>query len=110
MPRIALADTDAETAAATAKALNDQGRTALAVGADTSDETSVKNMVVAVMDKFQRIDILVNNAAIYPMARLAEMETALWDKVLGVNLRGPVPVHPLCRSADDSWRVRRADY
>ena len=41
------------------------------------------------MDKFQRIDILVNNAAIYPMARLAEMETALWDKVLGVNLRGP---------------------
>ena len=41
------------------------------------------------MAEFQRIDILVNNAAIYPMARLAEMETALWDKVLGVNLRGP---------------------
>ncbi len=87
--RIALADTDAETAATTAKALNDQGRTALAVGADTSDETSVRNMMTAVMGEFQRLDILVNNAAIYPMARLAEMETALWDKVLGVNLRGP---------------------
>ena len=37
--RIALADTDAETAAATATALNAQGRTALAVGADTSDES-----------------------------------------------------------------------
>ena len=87
--KVALADTDAETAAATAKALKDQGRTALAVGADTSDETSVKNMMTTVMDEFQRVDILVNNAAIYPMARLAAMETALWDKVLGVNLRGP---------------------
>lgn len=86
---VVLADTDAESAETAAAALNGKGRTALAVRTDTSDEASVENLVAAVMDRFGRLDVLVNNAAIYPMARLGDLSAELWDTVLNVNLRGP---------------------
>src|SRR6516162_2249169 len=44
--------------------------------ADVSDETAVKALVAAAVERFSKIDVLVNNAA-------------LWDKVMAVNLRGP---------------------
>ncbi len=86
---VVLADTDAEGAEAAAATLNAHGRTALAVRTDTSDEASVEDLVAAVMDRFGRLDVLVNNAAIYPMARLGDLSAELWDTVLNVNLRGP---------------------
>ncbi len=86
---VVLADTDAESAEAAAATLNERGRAALAVHTDTSDEASVENLVAAVMDRFGRLDILVNNAAVYPMARLGDLSAELWDTVLNVNLRGP---------------------
>jgi NAD(P)-dependent dehydrogenase (short-subunit alcohol dehydrogenase family) len=59
---------------------------------DVGDESSVKALVAATMERFGKIDVLVNNAALYaPLqeTRCTEIDAALWDKVMAVNLRGP---------------------
>ena len=59
---------------------------------DVSDETAVKALVAETMDRFGKIDILVNNAALFaPLheTKCTEIDAALWDKVMAVNLRGP---------------------
>src|SRR5947209_8219747 len=60
--------------------------------ADVSDETSVKALVAATIERFGKIDVLVNNAALFaPLQenRCTEIDAALWDKVMAVNLKGP---------------------
>ena len=59
---------------------------------DVGDETSVKALVAATMERFGRIDVLVNNAALFaPLqeTKCTEIDADLWDKVMAVNLRGP---------------------
>ena len=59
---------------------------------DVSDESAVHALVAATLDRFGRIDILVNNAALYaPLqeTKCTEIDAALWDRVMAVNLRGP---------------------
>jgi NAD(P)-dependent dehydrogenase (short-subunit alcohol dehydrogenase family) len=69
------------------------GRTAcLGLLTDVSDEGSVKRAISKILDTTGRIDILVNNAAVYstlPPVSFADIEVAQWDKVMAVNLRGP---------------------
>jgi NAD(P)-dependent dehydrogenase (short-subunit alcohol dehydrogenase family) len=59
---------------------------------DVSDEAAVKALVAATMERFGKIDVLVNNAALFaPLQETActEIDAALWDRVMAVNLRGP---------------------
>jgi NAD(P)-dependent dehydrogenase (short-subunit alcohol dehydrogenase family) len=58
---------------------------------DVSDEAQVRALVAQTVERFGRIDVLVNNAALY--AKLApvkatEIDVALWDQVMAVNVRG----------------------
>jgi NAD(P)-dependent dehydrogenase (short-subunit alcohol dehydrogenase family) len=58
---------------------------------DVSDEGAVKALIAKTMERFGKIDILVNNAALFaPLAeqKVTEIDTALWDKVMAVNIRG----------------------
>ncbi len=58
---------------------------------DVSDETAVEALVAKTMERFGKIDILVNNAALFaPLAEqsVTDIDTALWDKVMAVNVRG----------------------
>jgi NAD(P)-dependent dehydrogenase (short-subunit alcohol dehydrogenase family) len=58
---------------------------------DVSDESSVKALVAATMERFGKIDILVNNAALFaPLAeqKFTDIDVALWDRVMAVNVRG----------------------
>src|SRR5215831_8130243 len=58
---------------------------------DVSDEASVTELVGTTMARFGRIDILVNNAALFaPLQEqpFAEIDVALWDKVIAINVRG----------------------
>jgi NAD(P)-dependent dehydrogenase (short-subunit alcohol dehydrogenase family) len=59
---------------------------------DVSDEASVQAFVARVIERFGRIDVLVNNAALcaalHPIPTM-EMDVALWDRVMAVNARGP---------------------
>jgi NAD(P)-dependent dehydrogenase (short-subunit alcohol dehydrogenase family) len=59
---------------------------------NVSDEHAVKALVAATMERFGRIDVLVNNAALFaPLqeTKCTEIDADLWDKVMAVNLRGP---------------------
>jgi NAD(P)-dependent dehydrogenase (short-subunit alcohol dehydrogenase family) len=60
--------------------------------ADVSDEVAVKALVAQTIERFGKIDILVNNAALFaPLqeTRCTEIDAELWDRVMAVNLRGP---------------------
>jgi len=59
---------------------------------DVSDEPAVAALVAATVERFGRIDVLVNNAALFaPLqeTKCTEIDAALWDRVMAVNLRGP---------------------
>ena len=59
---------------------------------DVSDEAQCKALVARTMERFGKIDILINNAALYaplPTLKVTEMDVDLWDKVMAVNIRGP---------------------
>lgn len=59
--------------------------------ADVSDEEAVKRLVAQTVERFGKIDILVNNAALFaPLAeqKVTEIDTAVWDRVMAVNVRG----------------------
>jgi NAD(P)-dependent dehydrogenase (short-subunit alcohol dehydrogenase family) len=64
---------------------------ALAVPADVADLTEGRALLARVLDEFGRLDVWVNNAGVAPAARLDLLETTpeSWDRVLGINLRGP---------------------
>ena len=59
---------------------------------DVSDEHSVKMLIERTLERFGKIDILVNNAALYSQLKpthFREIDAATWDKVMAVNVRGP---------------------
>jgi NAD(P)-dependent dehydrogenase (short-subunit alcohol dehydrogenase family) len=59
---------------------------------DVSDEGAVKALVARTMERFGKIDVLVNNAALFAPVqetKCTEIDAALWDRVMAVNLRGP---------------------
>jgi len=58
---------------------------------DVSDEAAVKALVADTMERFGKIDILVNNAALFaPLAeqKFTDIDVALWDRVMSINIRG----------------------
>jgi NAD(P)-dependent dehydrogenase (short-subunit alcohol dehydrogenase family) len=66
------------------------GRRAIAVRTDISDDASVENLERATIEAFGAADILVNNAAYLFRAPVHETPLARWDRVIDVNLRGPL--------------------
>lgn len=66
---------------------------AAAFGCDITDQAQVEGLVAAVHKQFGRIDILVNDAAFnksVPFPDLDSMSMELWDKIMAVNLTGPM--------------------
>jgi 3-oxoacyl-[acyl-carrier protein] reductase len=91
--RILVADIDPKAAEETARQIKDAGGDALGVRADVADEASTVAMAKAAADKWGRIDVLVNNAAIFatiPMSRVGfeQVSSEEWDRLMAVNVRG----------------------
>ena len=81
-----------DTDAAAADIAGREGNGCFGIAADVSDEAQVQSAVAAILERTGRIDILVNNAAVFsslPPVGFADIDVALWDKVMAVNLRGP---------------------
>jgi len=74
----------------TAREVEAEGRRALAVATDVTDEAQVQALAERTLAEFGRIDILVNNAGISFPAPFAQTPLKRWDLVMNVNLRGPV--------------------
>jgi 3-oxoacyl-[acyl-carrier protein] reductase len=96
---VVVADVDATGADAAVSALRDDGLDALAVPVDVTDRASTERMAAATLDAHGRIDILVANAGIYPMVRIADMDDAAWDRVMGINVKGALHAIQACLPA-----------
>jgi 3-oxoacyl-[acyl-carrier protein] reductase len=106
---VAIVDLDEAAAKAVAAELTARGHQAIGVAADVSDAAATQRMAKATLDALGRIDILVNNAAMFsrvPMSRVPfeEIPEAEWDKMMTVNLRGTW--HP-CRAVVPSMRANK---
>ena len=73
----------------TARKVESFGRRALAVECDVRSEVSVRAAVAATMSRFGRLDLLVNNAAVFESAPLDSLTLEQWDAVFETNARGP---------------------
>jgi len=83
---VALLDRDGQRLGAAADALSAQGLTVLPHTVDLTDEEGVRAAVAAVLSAEGRIDVLVNNAGIYPHRPFEELTYAEWRHVFAVNL------------------------
>ena len=89
--KIVVADMNAAGAAETVALLAAVGVDAIAVTVNVTDPASTKAMADAAIAEFGRIDVLVNNAAIYATLKrtpFTEIDPAEWDAVMAVNVKG----------------------
>jgi 3-oxoacyl-[acyl-carrier protein] reductase len=91
--RVLVADIDQAAAEETARQIVAAGGEALAVRTDVADQQSTEAMARAAADRWGRIDILVNNAAIFatiPISRVGFEDVSVdeWDRLMAVNVRG----------------------
>jgi 3-oxoacyl-[acyl-carrier protein] reductase len=109
--RVVVADIDKPAAdKVRAKIVQQTGAHALALHTDVVDERSTKQMAAAVMQHFGRIDVLINNAAIFatiPMnrGRIETIDPAEWDRLMAVNLKG---LFFCCRAVLPSMRAQKS--
>jgi len=86
--KIAMVDILLDVAEKTASEFRENGYEALAVAANVAKVEDAENAVKAVMEKFGRLDILVNCAGITKDNLMLRMTEQDWDAVIAVNLKG----------------------
>lgn len=79
----------ADGAHETVSAIERLGRRAVAVQADVSRTDEIARLAAATEQAFGRLDILVNSASLFQRTPVVEITGDEWDRVLGVNLKGP---------------------
>lgn len=81
------------------------GQRALPLYADMGDAACIAAMVEEAGAAFGRIDVLVNNAAVNHRGSIFDFDTARWDHMMAVNLRGPAL---LCQRVAPYWKASGA--
>ena len=61
-----------------------------AIRADVGDVNDCETLIPKVLDRFGRVDVLVNNAGVYSPVPFLEMTADAWDTLMDINVRGPV--------------------
>lgn len=85
---IALFDLNQEQLSQAQKEIESLGRSALSLAVDVTSLSAAEEAMNKTLDKFKKIDILINNAGINRDALLIRMSEQDWDSVLNVNLKG----------------------
>ena len=85
---VAVTDRSAERAAGVAAEIRARGGASASWALDVTARAQVDEVVAAVVTAFGRIDVLVNNAGISLPCPVVSMSDELWDRVVGVSLRG----------------------
>jgi 3-oxoacyl-[acyl-carrier protein] reductase len=85
---VVIADVKVEATQDAAKEIQQAGGQALGVVCDVSRKSDVEAMIDKAAETFGGVDILVNNAAIYPSRPWTEITEEEWDRVFAVNIKG----------------------
>lgn len=94
----------AEVAAEVARQIEALGSRSIAVQADLTHSEDVERMVATVVEHFERIHILVNNAGTFPLQRFDQLSEEEWDKVIALDLKG---VFLCCKAVFPIMRQQR---
>ncbi|MFA6308058.1 MAG: SDR family oxidoreductase, partial [Patescibacteria group bacterium] len=86
--QIVVADIKLDQCKSAALTIQKMGVETLAVKCDVSKKSEVDKLFAQTIKKFGRLDVLVNNAGVYPFVPFAKMTEAHWDKVMDINLKG----------------------
>ena len=86
--KVAIADLNQKAADATAREIDPDGKRAIGVAMDVTDEQQVQAGTAKVIEAFGALDILVSNAGIQIVAPLVDFEFAKWKLLLSVHLDG----------------------
>ncbi|MGH9929926.1 MAG: 3-oxoacyl-[acyl-carrier-protein] reductase [Pyrinomonadaceae bacterium] len=86
--KVVVCDLTPEWIDETVQAIQAAGGEAAGFMVDVRDKTSIENMVKTVMEKYGRIDCLVNNAGIVMDSQLKNMTEEQFDQVIEINLKG----------------------
>jgi 3-oxoacyl-[acyl-carrier protein] reductase len=79
---------DTKPAEALARKIEDRGGRALTAKADVSDPNAVRGMFDAAEAAFGGVDVLVNNAGIMKLGKIADSDDAMFDQQIAINLKG----------------------
>ena len=90
-----IADIDITSAAAVADEIEAGGGQALALSIDVSKKADADRMVRSTVERFGRLDIMVNNAGIGAVGYLLDADEDTWDRLMDVNAKGTL----LCSQA-----------
>jgi NAD(P)-dependent dehydrogenase (short-subunit alcohol dehydrogenase family) len=86
--KVVVNDVNPDTADATAKAINDTGGQAIAIIADVANKMAVQTMHYEILEKWGRVDVLINNAGVEPTGSILTLDEWAWDRTINVNLKG----------------------
>lgn len=92
-------DVDINTAEATAKEIEASGGKAMAAKCDITNSQEVNALVAKVIEKYGKIDILINNVGWNKVKPFIDGDEDLWSRVLDINLKGPIIC---CRAVIDN--------
>lgn len=84
---VVVSDIDQEDCKKVVKEIEGMGVKGLAFKCDVSKKPEVDNLILKTIEKFGRLNILVNNAGIYPFVPFLNMTEEDWNKVLDINLK-----------------------
>lgn len=85
---VVVGDIQLEKAAEAVRRIQEEQGDAHAMALDVSDEESVQTVIYDTVEKFGRLDVVINNAGIDVTKSIAALTVAEWDRVMAVNLRG----------------------
>lgn len=85
---VMIGDLNEEAARQTAELVAERGGKAAVARADMSQVAEIEALMAQAESRFGRLDLLVNNAGVFPFAPALSLTEAQWDRVLAINLKG----------------------
>jgi NADP-dependent 3-hydroxy acid dehydrogenase YdfG len=73
---------------ALANEISDNGGKALAIATDVTNRDQVKALVEQAVERFGRVDVMINNAGLMPQAPLERLKVDEWERMIDVNIKG----------------------
>ena len=88
--KLVCSDVDAQTLDATVSAIQEAGGEATGQAADVTDLAAMRALVARAVERYRRVDVMLNNAGVMPLAFYADHEAAApaWERCIDINFKG----------------------